>query len=70
MPRQKPKKPKPINLVTAQAAANKYVQDYMSTTPLGLPELDEEKFKLVMDAIGKAMTNAWADGYMKRNEEV
>lgn len=64
------KKPKPINLVTAQAAANKYVMDYMKTTPLGLPELDEEKFKLVMDAIGQAMTNAWADGYMKRNEEL
>lgn len=62
--------PRPINLVAAQAEAKKYVMNYLSNTPLGLPNLDEADFAAVMDAVVKAMMNAWADGYMKRNEEV
>jgi hypothetical protein len=64
------KTPKPINLAAAQAETTKYVKDYLNNTPLGLPNLDESDFTQVMNAVVKAMSNAWAAGYMKRNEEV
>jgi hypothetical protein len=63
------KTPKPINMIAAQAAANKYVMEYIGSKPFGLSGLSEEDFKAVMDSIVKAMMNAWADGYMKRNDE-
>jgi hypothetical protein len=48
----------------AQEAAQKYVQNYITTKTLGLPaNLSEEEFKLVMDTIVKVMIQSWAEGY-------
>lgn len=46
----------------AQQSALKYVQTYLSTVNLGLPELDEDAFEAVMNAMTNAMGRAYIAG--------
>jgi hypothetical protein len=51
-------------LMEAQQAAVKFSRDYLSKTPLGLADrLSDEEFKAAMDAISRALIQAWGDGY-------
>lgn len=53
-----------LSLPDAMAAAQKFVAEYLGTTPLGLPqELTQGQFDTIMTAVVRAMTNAWAAGY-------
>lgn len=55
---------KKANFVEVNKAALKFVREYIDNKPLGLPEsLSEEQFPVVMDAIVRAMLQAWGDGY-------
>lgn len=60
----------PINLAAAQKQALAFVTDFISTKPLGLPDLTESDFTDVMNAITRSMLQAWAAGYMTRDEEI
>jgi hypothetical protein len=61
------KKPKP-GLAELQAMARAHAMEYLSNVPLGLPDLDEDSFTKVMDAITRACVASWAAGYGKGTE--
>ena len=46
-----------------QKECTEFVRNYIANNPLHLSALNENEFKLAMNAITKAMVAAWVDGY-------
>ncbi len=55
---------KKMSIAEAQVAANKYMRDYMSNTPILPTTLDEETYKKIADGVMRAIVEAWAAGFM------
>lgn len=58
-----------FDLLTSQTKARAFVLDYLKTTTVGLPAgLDDDAFKVCMDAVARAMAAAYVKGYLDSAE--